>query len=79
MAENSLVQHLNENVSYLQTLIDNQRNESFFYFEVKLIVNKNNSFVLADKVIGISKTHMYIFWAEEDSSTKYQALNNAKK
>jgi hypothetical protein len=79
MAENSIVRHLNENILYLKTLIDNQKNESFFYFKVKLIINKNNSFVLADKVIGISKSHMLIFWAEEDSSTKYQALNNAKK
>lgn len=68
MAENSLVRHLNDNISYLETLLANQKNEPYFYFKVKLIINKNNSLTLADKVIGISKNHMFVFWAEESQS-----------
>lgn len=79
MAENSLVHQLNSNIEYLETLIELQKTEPYFYFKVKLILNRNDTFSLADKVIGIGKSHLYIFWTEDDQGTQYQALNNSKK
>lgn len=79
MAENSLVGMLNDDVAYLETLIDNQKNETYFYFKVKIIVNKNNSLTLADKVIGIGKNNLFVFWASESQSSKNQGLNSSKK
>ncbi len=62
MAENSIVTQLNRNISCLETLIDYQKNEPFFYFKAKLILNRNNSFALADKVLAVGTNYLYIFW-----------------
>lgn len=72
MAENSLIGLLNDDVAYLEALIENQKNEPYFYFKVKIIVNKNNSLTIADKVIGIGKSNIFVFWATETQSTKNQ-------
>lgn len=67
MAQSSvpLIVHLNENIEYFSALLQNQHNEPLFYFRVKLVNNsKNNTFTLVDKVVGIGKSMMYLFWAD---------------